>query len=368
MKDSMRTYYMYLFLFLMAAAIFIPLYVSVMGGFKTVGELRTNALGLPSNWNFDNYLSVLLNSKFWLYLWNSVIYAIGTTFFVLLFASMTAFVFAHVKFAGNRFLYNYFLLGLLFPFATAILPLFLRVRDFGLLGTSWAVILPQIAFGLGFAIILTLLGYDNYKKTGIFYVMPLQTKGAHYGYLIVQIYNKKNELKLIDQLQKSEEEWKVKNNYSEDNFQSRYDLGNFQQKKAIKIILNNKIITMQIYLKKIIHHAVLNPFQTFYWHKYNQKDYYGIEFHLSKESKKYFIFKIFYSLIFYIILFVGIFSFIKKRNKLDFHLLIFFLVLYLVFMLGWVGNSRYFIPSVVFLSIFFGHGLNYFNKLRYKKS
>jgi len=154
MKDSMRTYYMYLFLFLMATTIFIPLYVSVMGGFKTVGELRTNALGLPSNWNFDNYLSILLNSKFWLYLWNSVVYAIGTTFFVLLFSSMTAFVFAHVKFAGNRFLYNYFLLGLLFPFATAILPLFLRVRDFGLLGTSWAVILPQIAFGLGFAIIL----------------------------------------------------------------------------------------------------------------------------------------------------------------------------------------------------------------------
>ena len=29
----------------------------------------------------------------------------------------------------------------MFPFATAILPLFLRVRDFGLLGTSWAVII-----------------------------------------------------------------------------------------------------------------------------------------------------------------------------------------------------------------------------------
>jgi raffinose/stachyose/melibiose transport system permease protein len=67
---------------------------------------------------------------------------------------MTAFVFAHIKFAANKFLYNYFLLGLMFPFATAILPLFLRVRDFGLLGTSWAVILPQIAFGLGFSIIL----------------------------------------------------------------------------------------------------------------------------------------------------------------------------------------------------------------------
>ena len=85
MKTNMRTYYMYLFLFLMAATIFIPLYVSVMGGFKTVGELRTNALGLPSNWNFDNYLSVLLNSKFWLYL--GIILAcsgIGTGFGIFL--------------------------------------------------------------------------------------------------------------------------------------------------------------------------------------------------------------------------------------------------------------------------------------------
>ena len=167
MRINMRKYYMYLFLFFMAATIFIPLYVSVMGGFKTVGELRTNALGLPINWNFDNYISILVDNKFWLYLWNSVVYAGGTTFFVLLFSSMTAFVFAHIKFAGNKFLYNYFLLGLLFPFATAILPLFLRVRDFGLLGTSWAVILPQIAFGLGFAIIL-FRGFFKQMPTEIF--------------------------------------------------------------------------------------------------------------------------------------------------------------------------------------------------------
>jgi len=167
MRINMRKYYMYLFLFFMAATIFIPLYVSVMGGFKTVGELRTNALGLPINWNFDNYISILIDNKFWLYLWNSVVYAVGTTFFVLLFSSMTAFVFAHIKFAGNKFLYNYFLLGLLFPFATAILPLFLRVRDFGLLGTSWAVILPQIAFGLGFAIIL-FRGFFKQMPTEIF--------------------------------------------------------------------------------------------------------------------------------------------------------------------------------------------------------
>ena len=40
---------------------------------------------------------------------------------------MAAFVFAHVKFFGADFLYNYLLLGLMFPAATAILPLFIKV-------------------------------------------------------------------------------------------------------------------------------------------------------------------------------------------------------------------------------------------------
>ena len=39
-----------------------------------------------------------------------------------------------------------------------------------------------------------------------------------------------------------------------------------------------------------------------------------------------------------------------------------------MFMLGWMGNSRYFMPSVIFLSIFFGNGLNYFMNLKSKKN
>ncbi len=43
---------------------------------------------------------------------------------------------------------NYLLLGLMFPAATAILPLFIKIRDLGLLDTYWGVVLPQVAFGL----------------------------------------------------------------------------------------------------------------------------------------------------------------------------------------------------------------------------
>jgi ABC-type glycerol-3-phosphate transport system permease component len=55
---------------------------------------------------------------------------------------------------GQEVLANYLALGLTFPFATAVLPVFIRVRDLGLLDSCWGVILPQIAFNLGFAIVL----------------------------------------------------------------------------------------------------------------------------------------------------------------------------------------------------------------------
>ena len=58
------------------------------------------------------------------------------------------------EFFGDRFLFNYLILGLTFPFATAILPLFIKVRDLGLLDTHWGIILPQVAFGLAISVLL----------------------------------------------------------------------------------------------------------------------------------------------------------------------------------------------------------------------
>jgi raffinose/stachyose/melibiose transport system permease protein len=42
----------------------------------------------------------------------------------------------------------------MFPAAAAILPLFIRVRQLGLVDTPWGVILPQVAFGLAMGVLL----------------------------------------------------------------------------------------------------------------------------------------------------------------------------------------------------------------------
>jgi raffinose/stachyose/melibiose transport system permease protein len=72
----------------------------------------------------------------------------------VLLSSMAAFALVHVKFFGRSHLAAFFTVGLLFPVATAILPVFLTLRDVHLLNSMWGVVLPQVAFGLAFAIML----------------------------------------------------------------------------------------------------------------------------------------------------------------------------------------------------------------------
>src|SRR5215831_14722782 len=116
----------YKVLFLTVVAVFVatPLLTTILGGFKTLGELRTNPFGLPQTWEWENYWGILSSQRYWVLLRNSLIIASLSTFLTLTVASMAGFVFAHLKFFGSRMLADYLTVGLLFPAATAILPLF----------------------------------------------------------------------------------------------------------------------------------------------------------------------------------------------------------------------------------------------------
>ena len=142
--------------FLGAAVVFVmtPLLATLLGGFKSLGELRTNPFGLPQVWLWRNYADILVSARYWTLLGNSLAIALLTVALTLIAASMAAFVFAHLRFFGREMLFGYITTGLLFPAATAILPLFIQVRDFGLLDSYFGIVLPQVAFGLAMSILL----------------------------------------------------------------------------------------------------------------------------------------------------------------------------------------------------------------------
>jgi raffinose/stachyose/melibiose transport system permease protein len=140
-------------LVVLAGAVLLPIVATALGGFKELGELHSNPIGLPSVWVWSNYWGILTSLRYWQVLGNSLLIASLTVALTLALASMAAFTFAHLKFFGDRFLLNYL------PAATAILPLFIKIRDLGLLNSYWGVILPQVAFSLAMAVLLLRNGF-----------------------------------------------------------------------------------------------------------------------------------------------------------------------------------------------------------------
>ncbi len=153
-RIDLAVLYKTLFLAVVAAFVLVPLVATVLGGFKSLGELRVNPFGLPHQWEWSNYAEILFSKRYWQLLRNSIVISALTVTLTLIVASMAAFTFAHVKFFGRSMLLGYITMGLLFPAATAVLPLFIKVRDLGLLDTYFGVALPQVAFGLAMSILL----------------------------------------------------------------------------------------------------------------------------------------------------------------------------------------------------------------------
>ena len=138
----------------LAAVIVIPIQYAALGGFRDNYQLTVNPVGLPDPWITSNYTEVLGSESFWQQLGNSILIAVLTTLTVVAFASLAAFVFARRRFRGREVLFTFFTLGLLFPAAVAILPLFILIRTVGLLDSALGIALPQAAFTLPLTIII----------------------------------------------------------------------------------------------------------------------------------------------------------------------------------------------------------------------
>jgi raffinose/stachyose/melibiose transport system permease protein len=137
-----------------AAVVLLPLAATALDGFKSLGELHDNPFGLPREWVTSNYVEILSDARYWQVLGNSLLIGLLTVALTLIVSATAAFAFAHIRFFGDRFLFAYLQLGLLFPAAAAVLPVFVKVRDLGLLDSYWGIILPQVAFSLSMAVLL----------------------------------------------------------------------------------------------------------------------------------------------------------------------------------------------------------------------
>lgn len=145
---------LYVIVWLVGIGMVTPLLYALVSGFKSTDQLSSNPFGLPSPWVTSNYTDILASGSFWRMLGASTLVAVGTTLLTVGAAALAAFSLARFAYRGRELLFTLFTMGLMFPFAVAILPLFILLRTFGLLDNPWGVILPQAAFGLPITIVI----------------------------------------------------------------------------------------------------------------------------------------------------------------------------------------------------------------------
>ena len=109
----------------------------------------------------NNYKVVFTSMTLYKNLLNSCLIVGSVLVIVFLALSLTAFGFSKLEFPGKRIAYYVLLMGMMMPAAALVFPVFMTVKQFGMLGSRFSVVLPYATLSACF----NLMMLKNYFDT-----------------------------------------------------------------------------------------------------------------------------------------------------------------------------------------------------------
>lgn len=155
-----------------------PVIMMFLTSFKSMEEVKSSVFHLlPEKISLTNYIAALGNGNWLIYFRNSLIITISAVAFSLIFNSIAGYAFARLKFKGSKILFAFLLVGLMMPAQVTILPTFLIMAKFPLMGgnnilgqggtgminTFAGLIIPLVSGSYG--IFLCKQFYENFPKS-----------------------------------------------------------------------------------------------------------------------------------------------------------------------------------------------------------
>lgn len=125
-----------------------PIVIMIFAAFKTNAQIFQSPFSVPNFTNVANIARIWTETNFLRYLFNSIIVTGSAVTIILTLGTMTAYAIARYQFIGGSFILMFFLAGLTLPLKLAIIPLFVLMRDLGILNTQFSLILIYVATGL----------------------------------------------------------------------------------------------------------------------------------------------------------------------------------------------------------------------------
>jgi glucose/mannose transport system permease protein len=163
---STRNIVLYGILGLVALYYILPLWVMVMTSLKGMPEVRLgNIFSPPVEITFEPWVKAWatvctglncdgLSRGFW----NSVVITVPSVILSILIASVNGYALINWKFKGSEVFFTILIFGSFIPYQIMLYPIVIGLREMGLYGTLWGLVIVHTIFGMP---ILTLL-FRNY--------------------------------------------------------------------------------------------------------------------------------------------------------------------------------------------------------------
>ncbi|GGJ02300.1 carbohydrate ABC transporter permease [Paenibacillus hunanensis] len=145
---SLKTIVLYVLLLVFLT----PFLIIIMNSFKTTEQFVDNPLSLPQGLTLDNYTSAWDSMNFWDGFMNSLTITVLSVLVILLFSSMTGYLFVRFKWRVNGWLFFAMLASLALPFQVLMIPLVMLYGNLGLLDSKAILIFMYAGFGVPFGV------------------------------------------------------------------------------------------------------------------------------------------------------------------------------------------------------------------------
>ncbi len=154
MSTTTQKMLLYAVLIPLALLVAFPLVWMMLASLMPPGAASTYPPPLwPERFTFEHYRALFERAAMGRYLLNSTLLATLVTLVSLLFNSMAGYAFAKLRFRGRDGLFKTLLAVLVVPVQVAMLPLFLLMRELGLVNTYGGVLVPAAASVFGIFLI-----------------------------------------------------------------------------------------------------------------------------------------------------------------------------------------------------------------------
>jgi multiple sugar transport system permease protein len=136
----------YLVLLVASVLFVIPYLLALLASLKPLNQMFSGSpFALPHPLTWHNFAELINQYDFGHFLFNTAVVAICIAVGQVFFCALAAYAFAKMEFPGKNLLFGLFLAMLLVPGTVTIVPLFIIVKDLGLLDSLPALIVPYVA-------------------------------------------------------------------------------------------------------------------------------------------------------------------------------------------------------------------------------